>query len=703
MMKFLRNLFKRKRGQTFVEYALIAAAIGLVLAVASYQLFEGTKINFYHGLLPTNRERIDLPPAPDGTIPSGYSKPNAVIIGPSTVVLGSEVEYRSESYDHNGRIVRTSWGGNTTKIHFTYEGEYTLELTVWNDKGLSDTTTMTIKIVNNAPVAVIRANPDKDLVHTENVTLHLNDSYDPDGHRITNWEWKLNGQIVNWDKTRTGTLPVGTNTIQLRVADEFGKWSQWVTKTIKVNQNYKPVAVIKANPDRELIHTESVTIDANSSYDPDGDNITQYEWKLNGQSVSWGKSRSGTLPVGTNTIQLRVMDAYGQWSDWVSKTIVVKNNRPPVAVITMTPNSDITTDTTVTFSYGDSYDPDGDAIVEVQWENKKTKYTAGTHTVKLRVKDAYGLWSNWTAVTFTVKEFTAITVKFTNAGATGRYGPTQSQVNSAYSGTPLSGKVTIRTRGIQEWTVPYTGTYKIKAAGARGGASSAGKGAIVEGEMQLTAGQVLKILVGQMGSLEGGGGGTFVAYSNNTPILVAGGGGGNGATTNGRNGSTANSGTADGNNRNSGGTNGNGGSSAGGSGVAGNAGGGAGFYGNGQSSHTSDNPISYSFVNGGEGSPGGGNTSGSREGGFGGGGGGFHHNWGPAGAGGGGYSGGAGGYRDSSRNDGGGGGGSFIHSSMTNVRTSDGRYNNKTSHNGSIGNLNSWNSSHGYVEITRIE
>ena len=53
------------------------------------------------------------------------------------------------------------------------------------------------------------------------------------------------------------------------------------------------------------------------------------------------------------------MDAYGQWSDWVSKTIVVKNNRPPVAVITMTPNSNITTSTTVTFSYTNSYDPDG--------------------------------------------------------------------------------------------------------------------------------------------------------------------------------------------------------------------------------------------------------------------------------------------------------------------------------------------------------
>ena len=132
--------------------------------------------------------------------------------------MGSKVEYRSESYDHDGRIVRTSWGGNKTQVHFTREGEYTLELTVWNDKGLSNTTTLTIKVVNNAPVAVISANPDKKLVHTENVLIHGNNSYDSDnGHRIAQWEWKLNGQPVNWGNEWTGTLPSGTNTIQLRV------------------------------------------------------------------------------------------------------------------------------------------------------------------------------------------------------------------------------------------------------------------------------------------------------------------------------------------------------------------------------------------------------------------------------------------------------------------------------------------------------
>ena len=48
---------------------------------------------------------------------------------------------------------------------------------------------------------------------------------------------------------------------------------------------------------------------------------------------------------------------------------------------------------------------------------------------------------------------------FTNCSATGKSGPTQSQVNSTYtSGNTLNGSVTINTQGIQEWTVPSSGT-----------------------------------------------------------------------------------------------------------------------------------------------------------------------------------------------------------------------------------------------------
>ena len=66
---------------------------------------------------------------------------------------------------------------------------------------------------------------------------------------------------------------------------------------------------------------------------------------------------------------------------------------------------------------------------------------------------------------------------FTNCGATGKSGPTLIQVNATYtSGNTLNGSVTINTQGIQEWTVPSSGTYRILASGAAGGTNGFGRG-----------------------------------------------------------------------------------------------------------------------------------------------------------------------------------------------------------------------------------
>jgi hypothetical protein len=109
--------------------------------------------------------------------------------------------------------------------------------------------------------------------------------------------------------------------------------------------------------------------------------------------------------------------------------------------------------------------------------------------------------------------------------------------------------------GIQSIQIPEDGTYIIKATGASGGggnsyykgdkASTAnyavmfqgGAGASVEGEMKLKKGDILKVVVGQVGGTiaeritssyhtgGGGGGGSFVML-NGDLLLVAGGGGG---------------------------------------------------------------------------------------------------------------------------------------------------------------------------------
>ncbi len=113
------------------------------------------------------------------------------------------------------------------------------------------------------------------------------------------------------------------------------------------------------------------------------------------------------------------------------------------------------------------------------------------------------------------------------------------------------------TGALQSYVVPESGLYSITAFGAQGGAGFdpsrpapfvPGLGAEVGGLVQLSAGDVLTILVGGQGAGSGtgssnfqfpccitkmvwggsGGGGSFIILNGTDPLIVAGGGGGGG-------------------------------------------------------------------------------------------------------------------------------------------------------------------------------
>ena len=125
---------------------------------------------------------------------------------------------------------------------------------------------------------------------------------------------------------------------------------------------------------------------------------------------------------------------------------------------------------------------------------------------------------------------------FSNLNATGRCGPTS--LGSYYAGQDHDGQVALSS-GIQQWTVPHTGDYRIEAIGAAGGYDTKthsslyrGRGARMIGTFRLNKGEVIQVLVGQEGGINkksdssGGGGGTFVVRGADTPLIIAGGGGG---------------------------------------------------------------------------------------------------------------------------------------------------------------------------------
>ncbi|KAL0238185.1 hypothetical protein GEMRC1_012658 [Eukaryota sp. GEM-RC1] len=146
--------------------------------------------------------------------------------------------------------------------------------------------------------------------------------------------------------------------------------------------------------------------------------------------------------------------------------------------------------------------------------------------------------------------FTRLPFTFTNAGKTGRTGPSLEDCIGSYNHEYFKNIENFNVvDGIQHWTVPSTGMYRIECAGARGGkvnnttSTKPGKGALMIGEFELKSGQIIKILVGQVGcdalgasSYAGGGGGGSFVVLDSSPLIVAGGGNGqndNNWTTNG--------------------------------------------------------------------------------------------------------------------------------------------------------------------------
>jgi len=314
-----------------------------------------------------------------------------------------------------------------------------------------------------------------------------------------------------------------------------------------------------------------------------------------------------------------------------------------------------------------------------------------------------------TIVDTSISPYVFTSFNFTNAGATGRTGPTLAQCLSSYDTITYdwltkTSFFNMVTQGIQLWTVKIGGVYEFDVRGARGGSYTPSNyvgayGARIVSRVTLSVGQVIAIAVGQMGqdstTYPTSGGGSFVVLnSTSTPLIVAGGGaaagsGGGGNSWSYAQGQTTTAGGAPSTRGGGSGTNGGGG--GGGRNMAGGdaadgasngsynqASGGAGFYGSGgEAASSNSRGLKWSL-----GMLGGFSSTGDATlvGGFGGGAG-MAPGLGAPGAGG--YSGGGGAYY----NYYGQGGGSFTTSSFsgTNIAATQG-----------------FNSGHGSVSVTLI-
>ena len=216
--------------------------------------------------------------------------------------------------------------------------------------------------------------------------------------------------------------------------------------------------------------------------------------------------------------------------------------------------------TNLTFSNTTAYKPCGDPDLsfDTKTVSSATEFnfnianpTLLSGTIAKFVVMSGGLGASYTqfpAVATVTPPFNTVgtTETFTSGAASGKSGPSLTQLKTAYSAATWeldSAYLNVSTNGFQQFTICHAGTYEITAYGANGGSGSTagggGKGANAKGTFTLTNGQKLTIVVGQPGAWNGqsggsyaggGGGGSFVfsgtSISKDSVLVAAGGGAG---------------------------------------------------------------------------------------------------------------------------------------------------------------------------------
>jgi PKD repeat protein len=250
---------------------------------------------------------------------------------PSNPLVNQDIYFNaSDSSDPDGTIVKYEWdmGNGTTAsgVAITYryasDGTYTVYLRVTDNSGNTDSTTQNITVsANQNPTAAFIFSPTTPTTG-ERVHFNASESTDPDG-TIVSWEWDFgdsrhgSGEEVN----HTYADPA-TYTVVLVVTDDSGN-SDILSKTITVIDNNTPVASFTISPSSPNVG-EAVTFDASASYDPDGGELSLYDWSF-GEDGNTGNGRIATYTynkTGTVTISLTVTDDEGVTAN-TTRTVTV--------------------------------------------------------------------------------------------------------------------------------------------------------------------------------------------------------------------------------------------------------------------------------------------------------------------------------------------------------------------------------------------
>jgi PKD repeat protein len=333
------------------------------------------------------------------------------------------------STDEDGSIASYSWSVSNTvvtsttnaTINFTTQGTYIVSLTVTDDLGATNTTSISVNVTpadNILPIAVLSVDKNSGVIN-DTFVFDVSSSRDPDGSIILyrlDFGDGTSTQFVNSASISHIYKTVGVFTAKLIVTDNRTGVSLETANSIQVItiNNQPPIASFSFSPVNAYTYNP-ITFTDNSS-DPENA-LSRWSWNFGDETTftttdSLQKNPTKSFNDGNKdyTVSLTVYDNF-ELSSTTSQIIRI-NNRKPFAVIatSSTPRNNVITGIspfTVTFD-SNSYDLDGtvvnyewyiNGLVGIPFTTKSFTYTFNSprftpYTVTLKVQDDDGDWSD---------------------------------------------------------------------------------------------------------------------------------------------------------------------------------------------------------------------------------------------------------------------------------------------------------------------
>ena len=237
----------------------------------------------------------------------------------------------------DGEITNYAWRSsidgefsNGTASEVSYNklspGNHTIYLKVQDDyEAWSDEVNTTL-LIHEKPVAVITSVSPSTVLKDRDVIFS---GYGIDDGNVANYRWSssIDGELHNstYANFSRSNLSLGTHIITFNAQDNFGVWGNEVSEILVVHT--KPTTTIISISPESPIEKESIQFTGTGV---DDGTIARYVWisSIDGEFYNGTEAVFGyaDLSVGTHTINLKVQDNNGVWSDETSTTLVVKQD-----------------------------------------------------------------------------------------------------------------------------------------------------------------------------------------------------------------------------------------------------------------------------------------------------------------------------------------------------------------------------------------